>query len=151
MQLIMLKKAQLIFSFQVKNDYMQSVRDPSNFGNMLGVIFTQYEGGKAATELDIEDKHLNIGKTVHGGVINALCDIALSAAVTSAFKDKEEVVVTLQMNVNFLRPGFAGDKFIATAEVVKLGSKIVYVEGEIRNQTNKLIAKASGDWYVKSS
>ena len=72
---------------------MISVRDPSKFGNLLGVIFTEYEGGKSTTELTIEEKHLNIGGTVHGGVINALCDIALSAAVTSAFKDKEEVVV----------------------------------------------------------
>lgn len=130
---------------------MKSVRDPSKFGNMLGVIFSHYDEGKCVTELDIEEKHLNIGGSVHGGVINALCDIALSGAVTSAFKDREEVVVTLQMNVNFLRPGFNGDKLTATAEVVKLGSKIVYVEGEIRNQSNKLIAKASGDWYVKSS
>lgn len=129
---------------------MISVRDPSKFGNLLGVIFTEYEGGKSTTELAIEEKHLNIGGTVHGGVINALCDIALSAAVTSAFKDKEEVVVTLQMNVNFLRPGVLGDKFIAKAEVIKMGSKIIYVEGAIRNAEGKLIAKASGDWYVKS-
>ena len=51
---------------------MISVRDPSKFGNLLGVIFTEYEGGKSTTELAIEEKHLNIGGTVHGGVINAL-------------------------------------------------------------------------------
>ena len=130
---------------------MVSVRDPSNFGNQLGVEFTTYDSGHCITELTITENHLNIGGTVHGGVINALCDIALSGAVTSAFKDREEVVVTLQMNVNFLRPGKLGDKLIAEAKVVKLGSKIVYTEGSIKNQNDKLVAKASGDWYVKSS
>jgi uncharacterized protein (TIGR00369 family) len=88
---------------------------------------------------------------VHGGVINGLLDIALSAAVTSAMLDKAEKVVTLQMNVNFLRAGKLGDKLITTAEIVKMGSTIIYVEGEIKSaEDNKLIAKASGDWFVKS-
>ena len=129
---------------------MESVRKPSDFGDLLGVSFSTYDAGDCVAELDVASHHLNIGGTVHGGVINALCDIALSGAVTSAFKDREESVVTLQMNVNFLKPGFEGDRLIAKAKVIKLGSKIVYTEGEIRNQNDKLLAKASGDWYVKS-
>jgi acyl-coenzyme A thioesterase PaaI-like protein len=32
-----------------------------------------------------------------------------------------------------------------------MGSTIIYVEGEIKSaEDNKLIAKASGDWFVKN-
>lgn len=124
--------------------------DPSGYGTFLGVIFTEYHSGKATVELDITKDHLNIGGTVHGGIINGLLDIALSAAVTSAFLEKSKAVVTLQMNVNFLRAGELGDKLIARGEIVKMGSTIIYVEGEIRSaSSNKLLAKASGDWFVK--
>jgi uncharacterized protein (TIGR00369 family) len=126
-------------------------RDPSGYGNLLGADFVEYSAGKCVVELIIVKEHLNIGGTVHGGVINGLLDIALSAAVTSAMLDKAEKVVTLQMNVNFLRAGKLGDKLITTAEIVKMGSTIIYVEGEIKSaEDNKLIAKASGDWFVKN-
>ena len=126
-------------------------RDPSGYGNLLGADFIEYNAGKCIVELIVSKEHLNIGGTVHGGVINGLLDIALSAAVTSAMLDKAEKVVTLQMNVNFLRAGKLGDKLITTAEIVKMGSTIIYVEGEIKSaEDNKLIAKASGDWFVKS-
>ena len=126
-------------------------RDPSGYGGLLGADFIEYDAGKCVVELIVSKEHLNIGGTVHGGVINGLLDIALSAAVTSAMLDKAEKVVTLQMNVNFLRAGKLGDKLITTAEIVKMGSTIINVEGEIKSaEDNKLIAKASGDWFVKS-
>ncbi len=126
-------------------------RDPSGYGSLLGVDFIEYDAGKCVVELVVTKEHLNIGGTVHGGVINGLLDITLSAAVTSAMLDKAEKVVTLQMNVNFLRAGKLGDKLITTAEIVKMGSTIIYVEGEIKSaEDNKLIAKASGDWFVKN-
>jgi acyl-coenzyme A thioesterase 13 len=125
--------------------------DPSGYGNALGAIFLEYAEGKASVELEVNESHLNIGKTVHGGVISGLLDIALSAAVTSKFLGKAETVVTLQMNVNFLRAATLGDTLIAKGEIIKHGSTIIYVEGEIRSiKENKLIAKASGDWFVKA-
>ena len=125
--------------------------DPSGYGNALGAVFLEYAEGKALVELDINESHLNIGKTVHGGVISGLLDIALSAAVTSRFLGKAETVVTLQMNVNFLRAATLGETLIAKGEIIKQGSTIIYVEGEIRSKKeDKLIAKASGDWFVKA-
>ncbi len=124
-------------------------RYKSSFESFLGVKFLEYGDNKCRVELKIKPEFLNIGNAVHGGIINALCDIALSGAVTSNFVDKAESVVTMQMNVNFLRAGRANDTLTAFGEVVKTGSTIVYVEGGIINQEGKLIAKASGDWFVK--
>jgi uncharacterized protein (TIGR00369 family) len=124
-------------------------RYQSSFESFLGVQFLEYGQGKCRIELKIKPEFLNIAGAVHGGIINALCDIALSGAVTCNFVDKAETVVTMQMNVNFLRAGHAGDTLTAYAEVIKYGSTIVYVEGGVTNQDAKLIARAAGDWFIK--
>lgn len=125
-------------------------RYDKSFEKYLGVDFLKYADGQCEISLKVEDHHLNIGGSVHGGIINALCDIALSGAVTCNFINKAETVVTMQMNVNFLRPGFSGETIFAFAEVIKKGRTIYYVEGGIRNEKNELLARASGDWFVKS-
>ena len=125
-------------------------RYKSSFESFLGVKFLKYEESVCHISLDIRDYHLNIGRSVHGGIINSLCDIALSGAVTCDFMDKAESVVTMQMNVNFLRAGRPGDTLTAWGEVVKKGRTIYYVEGGVKNQDGKLLARATGDWFVKS-
>ena len=120
-----------------------------SFEAHMGVRFNKYANSFCEIELDVKPKHLNIGNSVHGGVINSLLDIALSGAVTCNYVNKAESVVTVQMNVNFLRPGFEGDTLTASAQIIKKGRTICYVEGEIKNQKGELIAKASGDWFIK--
>lgn len=120
-----------------------------SYENTLGVKFTKYKDAYCEVELKIKPEHLNIGGSVHGGIINGLCDIALSGAVTCLFINKAERVVTMQMNVNFLKAGKPDDTLIGYGEVIKRGGTIVYVEGGIKNQNGDLIARASGDWFVK--
>lgn len=128
---------------------MTQLRYGSSFEKFLGVEFKKYEKGFCEISFTVQDHHLNIGKSCHGGVIESLLDIALSGAVTCDFIDKAESVVTMQMNVNFLRPAFSGETLSAYGEIIKKGSTIVYVEGAIKNSEGKLVAKASGDWFVK--
>ena len=135
----------------IPDDIPEIIRKRYNrsFEAHMGVDFNKYADSVCEISLKIEPQHLNIGNSVHGGVINALCDIALSGAVTCNYTNKAETVVTMQMNVNFLRPGFEGDTLTASAEITKKGRTICFVEGEVRNQDGKLLAKASGDWFIK--
>lgn len=124
-------------------------RYQNSFEKHLGVEFLEYSEGKCSIKLIVKNYHLNIGNSAHGGIINGLCDIALSGAVTSNFNSGAEAVVTMDMNVSFLRPGFEGDTLIAFGEVIKAGKTICYVEGGVKNQEDKLIARATGNWFVK--
>ncbi len=135
----------------MNSDLSQS-RYQSSFEHYLGVDFKLYDDSACEIELLIKPEHLNIGGTVHGGIISSLLDIALSGAITARIKDRSaEQVVTLQMNVNFLRAANLGDRLIAHGRVIKQGSTIAYIEGEIINQDSRLIAKASGDWFIKKA
>lgn len=122
----------------------------SSFEAHLGVCFKKYADSECIVELDIKPHHLNIGGTTHGGIIEALADIALSGAVTCNFINKAETVVTMQMNVYFLKPGHEGDTLRAHGKIEKRGRTICYVSGEITNQDGKLIARADGNWFIKA-
>lgn len=124
-------------------------RYKNSFENFLGVVFNAYADGYCEIQLEIKPEHLNIGDTVHGGIINALADIALSGAVTSNFKEKAESVVTMQMNVYFIKAGKKDDLLTAYGQVLKLGRSICYVEGGLKNREGQLIAKADGTWFIK--
>lgn len=124
-------------------------RYKSSFENYLGTKFLRYENGHCEIQLLIRPEYLNIAGAVHGGVINSIADIAMSGAVTSHFKEGAEKVVTLEMKVNFLKGGLAGDTLTAWGEVIKRGRTICYVEGGIKNQKGDLIARASGNWFIK--
>jgi acyl-CoA thioesterase len=128
---------------------MSEKKPPSSFDFYLGTEFLVYETGTAEVELEITRDHLNIGGSVHGGIISSLCDIALSAAATSLFIDGAERVVTMNMSVSFLKPGKLGEKLKAYGEVIKKGSTILYIEGGVLNSKGDLIAKATGNWFVK--
>jgi acyl-CoA thioesterase len=124
-------------------------RYKNSFENFLGVEFKEYKDGYCEIALQIKPEHLNIGNAVHGGIINSLCDIALSGAVTSNFPTGAEAIVTMQMNVNFLKPGKNDDHLTAFGKVLKAGKTICYVEGGVRNREDELIAKADGNWFIK--
>ncbi len=125
-------------------------RYKNSFERHLGVVFNEYKNGYCEIVLEIKPEHVNIAGCVHGGIISALCDIALSGAVTCNFAEGAEKVVTMQMNINYLRAGMGDDVLTAFGQVIKQGRTIYFVEGGVRNKKGELIAKASGDWFVKS-
>jgi len=125
-------------------------RYKNSFERHLGVVFTEYKDGYCEIVLSIKPEHVNIAGCVHGGIISALCDIALSGAVTCNFAEGADKVVTMQMNVNYSRPGMGDEVLAALGQVIKRGRTIYFVGGGVQNKQGELIAKASGDWFVKS-
>ena len=55
-----------------------------------------------------------------------------------------KVVSTIELKISFLSPARLGDQLVGKGKIVKDGRRIMFVEGEIRNQDDKLIAIGSG-------
>lgn len=99
-------------------------------------------GGKAEFTMTVEEVHLRTFGILHGGVTAGLMDTVVGfAAVTVA--PPEHHVVTVQLNINFVRVVTEGEKLIATAEVQHAGRKTAVVRGEIHNADNELVALAT--------
>lgn len=82
---------------------------------------------------------------IHGGVVGAVLDTACGYAGFSLM-DEESAVLTVEYKVNFVSPA-AGQRFIATGQVIKPGRTLTLCDGQMHcvddPSAPKLIAKAT--------
>lgn len=82
-----------------------------------------------------------------GGAIAMLFDLVMGMAVRTINKDKDQV--TIHLSIEFLRKA-KSEYYIFEGRVVKFGRNIVFVEGRMFDKEGKLLAKASGEWFLIS-
>lgn len=116
----------------------------NNFGRLLNMDFNIRSAGLVEYNIEIDDCHLATPIAAHGGVVAALLDASLGVCALSAVLKMDHVVSTVELKFSFLGPVLKGDKLKAVSEIVKQGKKLLFVEGEVFNQKNELIASASG-------
>ena len=78
---------------------------------LLGMKIVDSGPDFAVIGMMLEERHLNGFSIAHGGAIFALADTAFAHACNS----KNIVTVAQQCQINFLKPGKAGDSLVATA------------------------------------
>src|ERR1700731_187452 len=108
-------------------------------GRLLGFVLKAIEPGHAVFEMEVDECHHNPMGTLHGGVYCDLADAAMGYAY-SATLGEGEAFTTIELKINFLR-AVRKETLTAEARVVKAGSTLGYVEGEVKDQTGKLVAK----------
>lgn len=116
----------------------------NNFGRLLGMDFEIVEHGEVVYSMNVTKNHLATPLAAHGGSVSALMDAAMGVCALSEVIIENKVVSTIEMKLSFVAPALLGDVLTARANVIKKGRRILFVEGEIRNQENKLISIATG-------
>lgn len=114
--------------------------------NTLGFKFFIDEKHQVTIKCPIQPMHLNLRKDVHGGVIAALADTATGVA----FSVHEGMLVssaTVDLDIKFIKAARAGT-LIARPKVLRRGNRLGFVECEIRDDSDTLIAKASGTFAI---
>ncbi len=117
----------------------------------MGAELTESGDGKAVATLPVGKHvlHADDNPRVAGGVIMALMDFCIHHAVDSLLAPNE-LHATIEMKLNFIRPGLPG-VLTAEANVVNKGSRFAIVEGTITQQeTGKLVAQTltTETWVV---
>jgi len=115
----------------------------------LKIQLKNLEPGKAVFELAVAEPHLRTHGILHGGVVATLLDTAMGyAAVSVAPADFN--VVTIQINVNFVKAVLLGETILTTGEVQHRGRQTAVARGEIRNANNQLVAAGTATFmFVK--
>ena len=111
-----------------------------DLGELLGITIDTAEEDHAVVVLDVDERHLNPGGTVHGGALATLADTAMGAAVAAGTEEGERPV-TVEMKVSYLEPGGPG-RLVATAKVRKRGRRMTILEVDIE-QEGDLVAFAT--------
>ncbi|NMA01775.1 MAG: PaaI family thioesterase [Clostridia bacterium] len=114
------------------------------YHNMLDMYITELNEGEAVLVMPISEKHLNPMAIVHGGATTSLMDTALGMAA----KSLNNKVVTLEMNINFIKPVQFNETLTAKGKVVKAGRSIVVAEAEAYNDKGDKVAIGRGTFYV---
>ncbi len=117
----------------------------ANFLERLGV--RSDEQGRLVVKLG--PAHLRSLGIAHGGFIATLLDSVMGRdAGRSAPRD--HYVVTAQLNVNFIRPGWEGETLLASAQIRHGGRKTAVAQGEVRTEAGALVAIGSATFlYVE--
>ena len=91
---------------------------------------------------------------LHGGVISATLDVAGGFAIMLSIAGESPVTPTsfpnmgtIDLRVDYLRPG-RGKYFIATARIVRKGSRIAVVHMELHNDAGEHIATGGAAYVV---
>ena len=100
-------------------------------------------GGPGRVGLMVESRHLRTLGMMHGGVAASMLDSFLGRAAFETSPPGHHVV-TIQLNVHFIRPARPGDRLIADGSIEHSGRRTAVVRGEIRNEAGTLIAAGSG-------
>ena len=115
------------------------------FWEMLGMqpLPPGRPGGPSRVGLQVDSRHLRTLGLMHGGVAASLLDSFLGRAAFETSPPGHHVV-TIQLNVHFIRAARAGDRLIADGSIEHSGRRTAVVRGEIRTEGGLLIASGSG-------
>lgn len=125
------------------NIVLKTYNQWNKFGDLLQMHFSVIDKGEIAYYMTITEELLATPIAAHGGSLAALMDATLGVCALSEVCEDMKVVSTVNMNMNFLLPANLGDQLIGRAKVVKAGKRIVFVEAQIFNQKEQLIATGS--------
>lgn len=124
--------------------------DPSGYQHLLGYRLAEWSEGRAVMELDIDARHLNRGKVVHGGVLASMIDNACGFAATWTPPDTpERLCVTLSLTVSFTGQASSG-RLRAVGQVKGGGRKIVFCSAEIFDEAGRLVGFGEGSFRYRS-
>lgn len=115
------------------------------FGQLLGLEFSEMEGGHSHCRLQVRNDHLNPYGYVHGGVMYSLADTAMGGAMYSCIASDERCA-TVEMKVSYLR-GLTSGVLECEAHVLHRSRRLGYLEAEVKCD-DQLIAKASATFSI---
>lgn len=120
--------------------------DDAEFTRMLGFEVMGLVDGAYVLELELAPRHLSVAKRVHGGVLFTLLDTALGRAVIAALPPGRGCA-TVELKINYFRPAQRG-RLRAEGRLVNRTRRLAYAEGEVRGPEDKLLARATGTFFL---
>ena len=118
------------------------------FAERLGIRLVHRDVGDVRLELDLNDDHMNSWQMAHGGVIMSMFDIAMAMSAKTLDAASSDAA-TVELKTNFLKA--ATGRITARARAQRAGRSLIFVEGEMRNEPQELLARATGTFKLRYS
>lgn len=115
----------------------EEVRAP--VADLIGFRVVEMHDGKAVVLLQTGPQHANPRGALHGGILCDIADAAMGMAYASTLPTGTSFA-TVELKINFFRPVWNA-LLRAEAKVVHRGKITGYIECEIKDENERLIAK----------
>ena len=126
----------------MSKDELINNMEQSGFIKNNNITIVEIEDGKnAVLKGIITEEAMNPYHIVHGGFIFSLGDTAMGVAAAT-----KSQALTLSSTINYLKPA-TGSYLIAKAKVIKNGKSICYLQTNIYNDAEELVATMEGNYF----
>ena len=121
------------------------IHDETGPQRLIGYVLDVGQTDKAARcWLDLDARHLNRHGVLHGGIAATLLDSVCGATASLTVDDTGRVpFLTISLTTQFLAPACSG-RVTATGQVTGGGRSLLYIEGSLRDEQERLLATATG-------
>lgn len=103
-------------------------------------VSCDFEKGILEIAYDVKEWELNPEDVIHGGMISTALDTSMGVLAHYFTHLSSPTVVTVTMNVSFLKPILLGDTFHIKAELDSLGRTLATVKAEVRLEREDVLA-----------
>jgi uncharacterized protein (TIGR00369 family) len=135
-----------------KDALKQLMEEMIPFNKFLGIQCSTIGDGFARLELPWRPEFVGdpMRPAMHGGVISTMADVAGGMAVWTSLNDPHARVSTIDLRVDYLRPGRLAT-LVAEAHVVRRGNRVAFVDMKLThaNDESVVIATGKGVYNVK--
>lgn len=124
---------------------LTQIYDTNPYVNLLDMRIEEVTKGRAVLTMPVDpEKHTNLYHVLHGGAVASLADTVMGVACATLGNR----VVTIEMNINFIKSAEKNDTVRAAAQVIHSGRQTMVVEAEMTDKAGRLISKARGTFMI---
>lgn len=120
------------------------IYEANPFVNLLQMKIVDVSAGKAILSMPIQAQYTNFYNSAHGGALASLADTSMGMACITTGKK----VVTLDMNLNYIRDVPCQEVLTAVGTLIHNGSRTMVAETEIFNNLQQLVVAARATFFV---
>ncbi|SMD12191.1 PaaI family thioesterase [Sporomusa malonica] len=134
--------------FLLLKDHLAKLYSQNPFVTLLQIEIVKLQAGTAELSMPvISNKHTNLYNMAHGGALASLADTAMGMACATTGKK----VVTLDMNLNYIRSAECQQAITAAATLIHNGNQTMVAETDIFDGMGNLLVKARATFFVTGS
>lgn len=131
---------------------MTSLQIPPNCDLTLGMVcIDKQQAGRTTWQMSVDERFANTAGICQGGFVGAFADSAMGAsAVTYARREpgRKVVVANAEMKTSYMRAITVGTVLTCEAVVVSGGDRVVFCEATVRDDRDRLVARATSTYVI---
>lgn len=133
----------------ISEDFAAFFRDLCRFDTHLGMRLDIHEPGRVSYRLTVDERHLSMPDTCHGGVMAAMMDAVLGLTALSKVFPEGKMCQTVEFKINYLAGVGPGTVLEGTGSIEFAGSRLMVTTGSIADQADgRPIAKGMGTFSL---